>query len=263
MNRLENKIAIVYSDGTVGAATAKAFAKEGAKVFIAGRTQKKLDQIAREINSNGGSVEIAKLDLLDEAAVEKHFAEIISKVGEVDISFNAIGLTQKGIQGMALAELSLAAFLLPITTYLQSQFITSKVSVRQMAKQGNGVILMHTPNASRISPPFVGGMVPTWAGIEGLCRSLSVEYGGKGVRSVCLLTTGIPGTPLIDDVWEIHGKAHGITFEQFHGIMEGATHRKKLTTLKEFTDAAIFAASEEGSALSGTILNLTAGTIVY
>jgi hypothetical protein len=64
-------------------------------------------------------------------------------------------------------------------------------------------------------------------------------------------------------VWEIHGKAHGITFEQFHGIMEGATHRKKLTTLKEFTDAAIFAASEEGSALSGTILNLTAGTIVY
>jgi hypothetical protein len=45
--------------------------------------------------------------------------------------------------------------------------------------------------------------------------------------------------------------------------MEGMTHRKRLTTLKELTDAAVFAASEEGSAISGTILNLTAGMIVY
>ncbi len=263
MQRLKDKVAIIYSDGTVGASTAKAFAKEGAKVHIAGRTQGKLEQIAQDIKSNGGHAEITRLDLLDEVAIEKHFAEVIKRNGKVDISFNAIGLPQIGIQGIALGELTVEAFLLPVTTYLKSQFITSKASVKQMAKQGAGVILMHTPNASRISPPFVGGMVPTWAGIEGLSRSLSVEYGEKGVRTVCLLTTGIPETPLIDDVWEIHGKAHGITFEQFHGVMEGATHRKKLTSLKELTDAAIFAASDEGSALSGSIFNLTAGMIVY
>jgi NAD(P)-dependent dehydrogenase (short-subunit alcohol dehydrogenase family) len=131
-----------------------------------------------------------------------------------------------------------------------------------MVKQGNGVILMHTPNASHISPPFVGGMVPAWSAIEALCRSLSVECGEQGVRSVCLLTTGIPETPLIDEVWEIHGKAHGITFEQFHSMMEGNTHRKRLTTLKELTNAAVFVASDEGSAITGTILNLTAGMIV-
>jgi enoyl-[acyl-carrier-protein] reductase (NADH) len=77
-----------------------------------------------------------------------------------------------------------------------------------------------------------------------------------------LLTTGIPETPLIDEVWEIHGKAHGITFEQFHAVMEGATHRKRLTTLKELTDAAVFVASDEGSAITGTIFNLTAGMII-
>ena len=65
------------------------------------------------------------------------------------------------------------------------------------------------------------------------CRSVWVERGEKGVRCVCLLTTGIPEIPLIDEVWEIHGKAHGITFEQFHAIMEGTTHRKRLITLKE------------------------------
>jgi NAD(P)-dependent dehydrogenase (short-subunit alcohol dehydrogenase family) len=131
-----------------------------------------------------------------------------------------------------------------------------------MVKQGYGVIVMHTPNASRISPPFVGGMVPAWAGIEALCRSLSVECGQYGVRAVCLLTTGIPETSLIDEVWDIHGKAHGITFEQFHSMMEGMTHRRRLTTLEELTNAAVFAASDEGSAITGTIFNLTAGMIV-
>lgn len=105
-------------------------------------------------------------------------------------------------------------------------------------------------------------MVPAWAAIEGLCRSLSVEFGQYGVRSVCLLTTGIPETSLIDEVWDIHGKAHGITFEQFHSVMESRTHRNRLTTLKELTDAALFVASDEGSAITGTILNLTAGMIV-
>jgi enoyl-[acyl-carrier-protein] reductase (NADH) len=131
-----------------------------------------------------------------------------------------------------------------------------------MTKQGNGVILMHTPNASHISPPFVGGMVPAWSSLEAFCRSLSVECGAQGVRSVCLLTTGIPETPLIDDVWDIHGKAHGITMEQFHEAMEERTHRRKLTTLKELSNAAVFIASDEGSAITGTVLNLTAGMII-
>ena len=131
-----------------------------------------------------------------------------------------------------------------------------------MIKQGHGVILMHTPNASRISLPFVGGMVPAWAAMEALCRSLSVECGQYGVRTVCLLTTGIRETSLIEDVWAIHGKAHGITFEQFHSVMEGMTHRRRLTDLKELSNAAVFVASDEGSAITGTILNLTAGMIV-
>jgi NAD(P)-dependent dehydrogenase (short-subunit alcohol dehydrogenase family) len=262
MKRLENKVAVIYSDGTVGSAIAKSFAREGAKVFLTGRTLTKLKAIADEISSTGGEIGTAQFDALDEKAVVKHLADIISKTGRIDISFNAIGIPQKGIQGIPLTELSVEGFFLPITIYTQSHFITAKAAANQMIKQGNGVILMHTPNASHISPPFVGGMVPAWSAIEGLCRSLSVEFGQQGLRSVCLLTTGIPETPLIDEVWEIHGKAHGITFEQFHAMMEGSTHRKRLTTLDELANAAVFVASDEGSAISGTTLNLTAGMIV-
>jgi len=262
MKRLENKVTVVYGDGNIGGAIAKAFAREGAIVFLTGRTPTKLNAIAADITADGGTIETAVLDALDEPAVEAHMSEVIGTTGRVDVSFNAIGMPQKGLQGIPLTELSAESFSLPITAYTQSHFITAKVAARRMVKQGHGVLLMHTPNASRISPPFVGGMVPAWAAIEALCRSLSVEYGQQGVRSVCLLTTGIPETSLIDEVWDIHGKAHGITFDQFHSVMEGMTHRHRLTTLKELTDAALFVASDEGAAITGTILNLTAGMIV-
>ena len=131
---------------------------------------------------------------------------------------------------------------------------------------GNGTvgaaILMHTPEAGHVSQPFVGGMIPAWAAMEAFNRSLSVEYGQQGLRAVCLMTSGIPETPLIDEVWQIHGKAHGISREQFNNRMESGTHRKRLTTLKELSAAAVFAASDEGSAITGTTLNLTAGMIV-
>lgn len=262
MKRLKDKVAIIYGDGNVGCAIAKAFAREGARVFMTGRTLKKLEAIADVSLPGGEAMEIARLDAMDEQAVEQHMADVIKNAGKVDIVFNAIGIPQKGIQGIPLTELSLESYLLPVTTYAQAHFVTARAAARRMVQQGYGVILMHTPNASRISPPFVGGMVPAWAGIEALCRSLSVECGQQGVRAVCLHTTGIPETTLIDEVWDIHGKAHGISFEDFHAVMEGATHRKRLTTLKELTSAAVFVASDEGSAISGTTFNLTAGMIV-
>ena len=262
MNRLENKVAVVYGDGAIRGAIAKAFAREGAQVFLTGRTASKLDAIADEIRNFGVVVTATQLDALDEEAVNAHMEMLLKQAGKIDISFNAIGIPQKGIQGIPLTELAADAFFLPISIYTQSHFITAKAAARVMTRQGNGVILMHTPNASRISPPFVGGMVPAWSALEALCRSLSVECGPQGVRAACLQTTGIPETPLIDEVWEIQGKSHGITFEQFHGVMEGMTHRGRLTSLGELTNAAVFVASDEGSAMTGTIVNLTAGMII-
>ena len=262
MKRLKNKVAVIYGDGTVGCAISKAFAREGARVFLAGRTPKKLDTICKEISAEGGNIATVELDALDEIAVEKHMKDVVDQTGKIDIAFNAIGIPQTGIQGIPLTELSVESFLLPISTYTRSHFITAKAAAKRMINQKNGVIMMHTPNASHISPSFVGGMVPAWSAIEALCRSLSVECGESGVRAICLLTTGIRETPLIDEVWEIHGKAHGITLEQFHAVMEGATHRKRLTTLEETTNAAVFVASDEGSAITGTVLNLTAGMII-
>ncbi|WP_221409798.1 SDR family NAD(P)-dependent oxidoreductase [Pseudochryseolinea flava] len=263
MKRLENKVAVIYGNGGIGGAIAKAFAREGARIFLAGRTQTRLDEISAEIQAANGSIATAVLDALDEQAVRIHIDKIVSKTGVIDISFNTIGLPQTGIQGIALANLSVENFLKPICIYAQSHFITAKCVLPHMIKQHQGVILSHVPNASRQSAPYVGGMIPAWSSLEALSRSISLEYGQQGVRSICMLSTGIEETPLIDEVWSIHSKVHGLTLDQFYEASRSFTHRKRLTTLKEFTDAAVFAASDDGSAITGTLFNLTAGMIVH
>jgi len=262
MKKLANKTAVIYGNGSTGAGIAKAFSAEGANIFLAGRTQSRLDAIAQEIRAAGGTVETAQVDALDEKAVQTHLQKVSATAGKIDIVYNAVGISQKKVQGTMLAELSVENFCMPLEVYLKANFITAKAALKYMTAQGNGVIIMHTPNASRISEPFIGGMPSTWAAIEALSRSISVEYGKSGVRSVCLHTTAIPETPLIDEVFDIHGRAHDVTFDQFQSTMEERTHRRRLTTLRELTAAAVFVASDDSSALTGTILNLTAGMIV-
>ena len=262
MNRLKNKVAVIYGSGGVGSAVAKEFAKEGAHVYLAGRTSSKLEAIANEMAAEGGIIETEKVDALIEAQVEKHLNEVEQKAGKIDISFNAIGLPQTGRQGTAFTELTLQNYLHPITYYSQSHFITAKAAVKRMMKQKQGVILMNTPSPGRISVPFMGGMPATWSAIEALSRTISAECGPYGIRSVCIVTSAMPDTPLIDEVYGLHAKAHGIDYKQFHAGMESRTHTKRLTSIHDLAAAAVFAASDEGRSLTGTILNLTAGLVV-
>ncbi len=64
----------------------RVFAREGAKAFIIGRTQAKLDRVARDIAAASGAVETAQVDALDEAAVEEHFASVVSRSGRVEVT---------------------------------------------------------------------------------------------------------------------------------------------------------------------------------
>src|SRR3989442_14016467 len=89
---LDKKVAVIYgAAGGVGAAVAKAFAREGATVFLAGRTESSLNPIAREISSTGGVAEVSKIDAISPESVEAHLQGVVSKAGKLDISFNLIG----------------------------------------------------------------------------------------------------------------------------------------------------------------------------
>ena len=70
---LQDKVAVIYgAGGAIGGAVARAFAHEGAKVFLTGRLRAPVEEVAKDIVSAGGSAETATIDALDERAVDKH-----------------------------------------------------------------------------------------------------------------------------------------------------------------------------------------------
>ena len=260
---LKNKNAVVYgAAGAVGSAVARAFARAGATVFLSGRDPAKVRAVADDINRAGGVAEAAEVDALDEGTVEKHLDHVVGTASRVDISFNAIGIPQQGIQGIPLAELSIDSFALPITTYARSHFVTARAAARRMVPQRSGVILLHTPEPARIGATLVGGMGPAWAALEGLTRSLSAELGPSGVRVVCVRSTGILETHTIDVVFAAHAQGMGITREQFQSVMQGMIHTRRFTTLAELGNVAVFLASDMASGMTGTVANLTGGEVV-
>jgi 3-oxoacyl-[acyl-carrier protein] reductase len=124
---LQNKRAVIYGGGgAIGGAVARAFAREGARVFLAGRTLAKLEQVAWDISSAGGKAEIAEVDALDEKAVEGHADAVVASAGTIDIALNAVGILH--VQGTPFAELSFQDFAHPITAYTRTNFLTAKRS---------------------------------------------------------------------------------------------------------------------------------------
>jgi NAD(P)-dependent dehydrogenase (short-subunit alcohol dehydrogenase family) len=261
---LKNKNAVIYgAGGAIGSAVARAFAREGARVFLTGHHLGPVEQVATGIAAEGGLAEAAQVDALDEEAVEKHASAVAKKAGSIDISFNAITpVPQPGTQGIPLAALSVDSFAAPITAYLRSHFLTARAAARRMVEKRSGVILMHTPEPARLGAPLVGGMGPAWAAMEAFNRNLSAEFASHGVRAVCLRSTGLPETHTIEVVFGLHAKAMGISREQFLAFVEGMTHRKRSSTLAEVANAAVFLASDMASGMTGTVANLTGGMIV-
>jgi len=258
---LENKNAVIYgAGGAVGDAVARAFAREGASLFLTGHHRAPVEAVAGEIVSAGGSAEAAEVDAVDEKAVGRHLQSVIVKARRIDISFNAVGIPNPKIRA-ALVELDLERFSLPIATYTRSCFLTARLAARHMVPNKSGVIMAITATTSRSGTPLVGGTGPAMAAVEALIRGLSVELAPAGIRVVGLRTQGMPETGRIKEVFRLSAEALGITPEQFHGMIAGRTHTRRLTTLEEMANAAVFMASDKACGLTGTVVNLSMGSL--
>src|SRR5688572_2843650 len=123
---LENKTAVIYGGGgSIGAAMAGAFAAEGARVFLAGRTPATLETVADRIRAAGGQVETAVVGALDAAVVNDHVDAVVEKAGSVDISVNVI--TMEAIF-QPLSDISTTDFVTAISKGLTTQLITTKAA---------------------------------------------------------------------------------------------------------------------------------------
>jgi NAD(P)-dependent dehydrogenase (short-subunit alcohol dehydrogenase family) len=246
---LERKVAVIYgAGGAIGGAVASAFAREGASVFLAGRTQVKLDRLADDIRANGGAAQSAVVDALDEAAVEAYVNAVAEQAGRIDISFNLIGL---GDVQEPLTEISLAGFLQPIVNAMRTQFLTTRAAARHMVKRGSGVILTFGGGGPQ-TQPGLGGFKVALDAIEGLRRQWAVELGPHGIRVVTLKTGGIPESiPAI-----FPGR------DEIIAQLLPPTLLKRTATLADVGNVAAWVASDQARTLTATEVNISCGAIV-
>ena len=259
---LQDKVAVIYgAGGAIGGAVARAFAAEGARVFLTGRVLAPVEVVAKDVVAAGGSAAAAEVDALDEQALDRHLRSVIDAAGRVDISFNAVGIPDTGILGVPLVELDVERFALPLATYPTSYFLTARLAARHMVRNGSGVIMRVTALHSRTGIPLVGGFGPAMAALEALTRDLSAELAPHGVRVVGLRPQAMPETDTIREAFEPRAAASGMSWEQWQQRLAGRTHGQRLMTLAELAGVAAFVASDRASGLTGTTVNLTMGSL--
>jgi NAD(P)-dependent dehydrogenase (short-subunit alcohol dehydrogenase family) len=257
---LEDKVAVIYgAAGAVGTAVANAFARQGARLFLSGRTLEPVERLAAEIVAGGGSAEAARVDALEAEAVESHLAKVVKASGRVDISFNLISLGDS--QGQMLTGVSPAAFVRPVETAMRSQIITAGAAARRMVEQRSGVILFLTATPARLPIPATGDFAVACAALEGLSRQFAAELGPDGVRVVCLRSAGSPESPGVGRVMDADAKAAGVTREAFQAQLEQAMPLRRFPSLAEVANVAAIAASDLASPITATVVNLTCGAI--
>jgi NAD(P)-dependent dehydrogenase (short-subunit alcohol dehydrogenase family) len=259
---LKDKVAVIYgAGGAIGRAVARAFAAEGANLFLTGRLRPPVDALAKDIASAGGSAEAAEVDALDEQAVDRHLQAVIDTAGRVDISFNAVGIPDTKILGVPLVDLDVEQFSLPIATYATSYFLTARMAARRMVANNSGVIMTVTALHSRTGIPLVGGYGPAMAAKEALTRDLSAELAPQGIRVLGLRPQAMPETETIKEAFEPRAKASGMTWEQWQELLASRNHARRLMTLEEMANVAVFMASDKASGMTGTTANLTMGSL--
>jgi NAD(P)-dependent dehydrogenase (short-subunit alcohol dehydrogenase family) len=260
---LKDKIAVIYgAGGGIGGAVARAFAHEGAKVFLTGRRGATVETVANEIVSDGGIAEPAEVNAVDETAIDKHLQRVIGKAGRVDISFNAIGIHDaSALPGTPLAQLDATHFSEPIAALGMSYFLTARLAARVMVPNKSGVIMTVTTLQSRKGVRLVGGYGPAQALKDALTRNLSAELAPHGIRVVGLRPQAMPEVETTRKAFEPRAAAMGMTWEQFQESLASTTHPRRLMTLEEMANVAAFVASDKASAMTGTIVNLTMGTL--
>jgi 3-oxoacyl-[acyl-carrier protein] reductase len=248
---LANKNAVIYGGGgAIGGAVARVFAREGATVFLAGRTQAKLEKVAVDIRSAGGNAETAEVDALDENAVDAHADAIAAKAGSIDVSFNLI--SHGDVQGTPMAEMALADYERPVVTALRTTFLTWRAAARHMRRQGSGVILAFGGSGDPTRDHYLGGLQAAFEVIESMRRQLSAELGPQGVRVVTLRTGGVPETlpPGYD------GR------EALTEMLEKMTMLGRTATLEDVGNVAAFVASDRARTMTAATVNVSAGALI-
>lgn len=241
MMLLEGKHAVIYgAGGPVGAAVARGFAREGARVSLAGRTGANLEELAREISAGSGNVvDVAQVDALDQQAVNLHAGRLAETVGGLDICFNAVG--DEARLGPSLLEIPFVDFLRPVTRLVTAQFLVATAVARHMLRRNAGVIL--TLTGSGAPAAGMGGAMTAWAAVDALCGQLARELGPHGIRVLWL-------------------RSNGVAVDEDNPTERERSMLHRLASPDDVGNVAAFLASDRAATITAAATNITSGAEV-
>jgi NAD(P)-dependent dehydrogenase (short-subunit alcohol dehydrogenase family) len=194
MSSLENQVAVVTGASSgIGAAIAKAFAKEGAQVVLAARSVDKLQAIASEIKSSGGSAIAVETDVTSEDAVLALFQKVASEYSRLDLLVNNAGIGAGG----PTEELDFETWRKVMSVNLDGAFLCSREAFKLMKGQGRGRIINIGSVSAKMPRVHSAPYTTSKFGLEGLTRSLALDGRAYGI-SVGVLQ---PGNTLTA-IWE-------------------------------------------------------------
>ncbi|MBG9989422.1 glucose 1-dehydrogenase [Aerococcaceae bacterium DSM 111176] len=197
MGKLDKRVALIFGGTSgLGEATAKLYAKEGARVAIAGRNEEKAQAIIDAIEAEGGEAIFVAVDVKDSQAIAAAVNGTIDRLGGLDILYNGAGILDNYD---LIEDTDEALFDEVIAVNLKAPWVAAKHALKHMAEKGSGVII----NVASQATAMVGvGGTPYMSskyGLVGQTRQLAHEYGPKGIK-VNVLSPGFIDTPMTEGI---------------------------------------------------------------
>ncbi len=253
--RLSNKVAIITGGGSgIGKASACLFAKEGAKVVIAQRTNTTGEETVAAIKSNGGEAIFVRTDVSKASEVENLIRETINTFGRIDILFNNAGMPQRRTPVENIEE----SFWDQIyAVNVKGVFLATKYAVPEMKKAGTGVII-NTASTLGIRPRLpVSAYSSGKAAVIMFTKAVALELAPHNIRVNCVCPMATD-TPL--QRW-LTAQDIG-SWETFEKEVAGRTPLGRMSTPEEVAYAALYLASDESSMLTGACISVDGGSMV-
>jgi meso-butanediol dehydrogenase/(S,S)-butanediol dehydrogenase/diacetyl reductase len=241
--RFKSRTAVVTAAGSaIGAATARAFAREGARVVVADLSGKRAEETAAAIADAGGQAVWIKMDAAEPDAVQATLQLALDRWGSVDVLVNNAGYGEPGL----LADCSIEAWNRTLAVTLTSVFLGLKYSLPLMRRQGKGVVV-NTASISGTAGDY--GMTAynaAKAGVINLTRSAALECAQDGIRVNCVCPGGIDT--------RVTQVLAGARADEVRRAMAAVHPLGRMGEADEIAHAILFLASDEASFITGAAL---------
>ena len=258
---LTGKTAVVTGGGRgIGRAIARKFAREGAAVVIAARTEQEIEAVAREIREAGGRAAAVVADVSDEKNCARVIQAAKSQFGGVDILVNNAGEygPVKPVEEIAPDEWDRV-----IAVHLRGAFLLTRLVLPEMYARGSGAILNISSLSAKAAFQWGSPYAAAKAGMLGLTRVTAAEAARKGVRVNAICPGPVAETRMSQQLGRVLAERMGVTPEEELAGFLNTVLQGRAQTADEIAAAALFLCSEQASAITGQALNVDGGTAFY